>query len=144
MKYRYWTNMWDSLIKHYTYITFHTPFNIYTYILESKFNNYKFINTKWYINVKWTHLLLYNNYNYLLLNRVFNSAIVLRRFELVEIHLIYEIEKKRCLAPEINTYDIAIMLVKFGKFSLIVFPLLKWYYIVRNGRFSGQNYFRMS
>ena len=35
--------------------------------------------------------------------------------------------------------DIVLGLVRFDGFLFIVFQLLKWYHLVQNGRFSGQN-----
>ena len=48
---------------------------------------------------------------------------------------IYEIKKKMFDPPEINMHDIELLLM-FGELLLIVFPLLKWYHLVQNGRFS--------
>ena len=31
------------------------------------------------------------------------------------------------------------LLIRFGQFFIIVFQFLKWYHLVQNGRFSGQN-----
>ena len=73
------------------------------------------------------------------LYRVFNIAIVLRRFDLVWTHYkSYEIEKKN-VDPQINMYDIVLVLVMFGEIVIIVFSTLKWYYLVRNSQFSGKN-----
>ena len=34
--------------------------------------------------------------------------------------------------------DIALWLVRFGEFFIIVFPILKRYHLVQNGLFSGR------
>ena len=41
---------------------------------------------------------------------------------------------------QINMHDIALLLVMFGQFLLIVFQPFKWCHIVQNGQFSGLNY----
>ena len=38
--------------------------------------------------------------------------------------------------PEINMYNIVLMLVMFGTFLIIVFPISKSYHLVQDGRFS--------
>ena len=40
---------------------------------------------------------------------------------------------------QVNTHDIELVLVMFGEFLNQVFPFLKWYHLVQNGRFSGEN-----
>ena len=35
--------------------------------------------------------------------------------------------------------DIALWSVRFGEYLKVVISLLKWYHLVQNGRFSGQN-----
>ena len=65
-----------------------------------------------------------------------------RRFELVYIHLkIIEIREFFFFFEfqEINMYYIELRLVMFGDFLKIVFLPLKWYHLVRNGRFSKEN-----
>ena len=69
----------------------------------------------------------------------FDGTIVLSMRRLEQVGLsISEIRTNKFWHPEINTHDIALLLVRFGQFLLIVFPLLKWYHLVQNGRFSGQ------
>ena len=41
-----------------------------------------------------------------------------------------------------NMYDIVLTLVKFGQCLIIVFPILKLYHLVQNGRISGKNNFK--
>ena len=59
-------------------------------------------------------------------------------FTSVRMHLkIVRIKKKKFGFPEINMYNIVLLLVRFGKFLNFAFLLLKWYRLVQDGRFSG-------
>ena len=52
--------------------------------------------------------------------------------------------EKKLTLPEINMYDIELMLVMLGEFLFIVSPLKKRYHLVQNGRFSAKSNFKLA
>ena len=75
-------------------------------------------------------------------DRDLDGTIVFSMSELVGTHLSmcgYEKKKFFDSALKINTHDIALLSVMFGKFLKIIISHFKWCHFVQNGRFTRQN-----